>query len=174
MSFFANLFRKSPDPRDMYRTLWQATVAKAREPFWYLDGDVADTREGRFDMITAIMAFVIVRLEKANELAGAAAYLTELFVEDMEGQLREEGIGDPTVGKRIGAMMSALGGRIGAYSGGLAGASDMEQAVERNMTMNEHGSVAVVAEHMSDFHAQLAKLSDEELLAGTFAEGAPA
>ncbi|MFN2099821.1 ubiquinol-cytochrome C chaperone family protein [Altererythrobacter sp. MF3-039] len=172
MSLLARLFQKKPDPREEYHALWLATIAKARDPFWYRDGGVADTREGRFDMVTAILALVIARLGKSKDLERGAAYLTEFFVEDMEGQLREEGIGDPTVVKRIGKMMSALGGRIGAYSLGAENPSAMEVAVERNVTMDEDGSVSAVVGGLIKFHGELAELTDADLLAGSFAHGA--
>jgi cytochrome b pre-mRNA-processing protein 3 len=61
--------------------------------------------------------------------------LTELFVTDMDGQLRESGVGDLVVGKHIGRLMSVLGGRLGAYRAALAGQEDLGAALERNLTL---------------------------------------
>jgi cytochrome b pre-mRNA-processing protein 3 len=58
-------------------------------------------------------------------LARRGALLTELFVEDMDGQLRESGVGDVVVGKHIGKLMAVLGGRLGALRAALA-AGDAE------------------------------------------------
>lgn len=174
MSFFSNLFRKAPDPRDDYRRLWHAIVAKARDPFWYLKGGVADTREGRFDMLTAVLALVSITMERREGLAAATAYLTELFVEDMESQLREEGIGDPTVGKRIGKMVGALGGRIKAYRTGLDDQAIMAQAVERNVTFGGADAPSLVADKLEALFDELAGLPDEAILAGRFEAGANA
>jgi cytochrome b pre-mRNA-processing protein 3 len=59
--------------------------------------------------------------------------LTEIFVDDMDGQLRQIGIGDLVVGKHIGRIMSALGGRLGAYRAGLAGDESLDEALVRNL-----------------------------------------
>ena len=80
-----------------------------------------DTVDGRFDMIAAVLAFVLIRLEQDPAAAATSAQVTERFVDDMDGQLRQMGIGDIVVGKHIGRMMSMLGGRIGAYRDGMNG-----------------------------------------------------
>ena len=81
---------------------------------------VPDTVDGRFDMIAAVLCTVLLRLEREPEGLATTAPLTERFVDDMDGQLRQIGIGDIVVGKHIGKMMSMLGGRLGAYRDGLA------------------------------------------------------
>ena len=53
-----------------------------------------------------------------------SALLTEWFVEEMDGQLREQGVGDVVVGKHVGRLMATLGGRIGALRGGDRRAPD--------------------------------------------------
>src|SRR4051812_738571 len=101
--------------RENLAPLYQAVVAEARRTAWYREGRVPDTLDGRFDMVSAVLSLLLLRLEGEGEGARAAsAHLTELFVEDMDGQLRERGIGDIVVGKHIGRMMGALGGRLGA------------------------------------------------------------
>ncbi len=78
--------------------LYRAVVARGRAPHWYLDGAVPDTLDGRFDMIAAVLAMVLLRLEERAEeqavAAGPAAALTEHFVDDMDAQLRQIGFGD--------------------------------------------------------------------------------
>lgn len=112
--------------------LYAAIVARARAMHWYEAGAVPDTVDGRFDMVAAILAFVLLRLERDPAAAGPSARLTERFVDDMDGQLREIGIGDIVVGKHIGRMMSMLGGRLGAYRDGLA-SGDLAPALVRNL-----------------------------------------
>ena len=115
MSLLSRLFAREPDPREPWRPLWHTLVGTAREVHWFADRGAADTLDGRFDMISMLTALFMLRLEsEPNPDAhgiSAAARLTELFVEDMEGQMREAGIGDPTVGKMMGRMMATLGGR---------------------------------------------------------------
>ena len=128
--------------------LYNAVVARAREPHWYLGGQVPDTVDGRFDMIAAILGFVVLRLEQDEPGAPLSAVLTERFVDDMDGQLRELGVGDVVVGKHIGKMMGMLGGRLGAYRGGLAGAG-IDAALVRNLYRGAAPDPAALA-HVRD------------------------
>ena len=112
--------------------LYNAVVLRGRAPHWYVEGGVPDTLDGRFDMIAAVLAAVLLRLETDPAGAATAARVTERFVDDMDGQLREIGIGDIVVGKHVGRMMSMLGGRLGAYRDALA-ASDLAPALVRNL-----------------------------------------
>ncbi|WP_431312132.1 ubiquinol-cytochrome C chaperone family protein [Sphingomonas immobilis] len=112
--------------------LYTAIVERGRAPHWYLDGAVPDTIDGRFDMIAAVLSIVLLRLEGDPASAAISARVTERFVDDMDGQLRQIGIGDVVVGKHIGKMMSMLGGRIGAYRDGIA-AGDLGPALTRNL-----------------------------------------
>src|SRR5262245_35195544 len=117
MSMLARLFRQKPsspgpDPREALRPLWHKIVELSRTPALYRDDGIADTVTGRFDAISVILSIVLLRLERDRVLAREAALLTELFVEDMDGQLRETGIGDPVIGKHVGKLVSVLGGRL--------------------------------------------------------------
>jgi cytochrome b pre-mRNA-processing protein 3 len=109
--------------------LYAAIVAEGRDPFWYREGQVPDTIDGRFDMIAAVTALVLLRLEAEGEAGRVpAVLLTESFIDDMDASLRQIGIGDYVVGKHVGRMTSALGGRLAAFrdargSGSLAGAA---------------------------------------------------
>ena len=119
---------------DALALLYEAIVAVARRPNWYVEGRVADTIDGRFDMVSSVLSLVLLRLEALGEPArGPSARLTELFVTDMDGQLRQRGIGDLVVGKHIGRMMSQLGGRLTAYREGLAPGGDLAGAIDRNI-----------------------------------------
>jgi len=133
VSILAKLFRTGQDKARL-QPLYHAAVAAARAPGWYLEGKVADTLDGRFDMVAAMLSLALLRLEAEGEAyAAESALLAEIFVDDMDGQLREIGIGDVVVGKHIGRMMSALGGRLGAYRDALIGDADLDGALERNL-----------------------------------------
>lgn len=169
MSFLSRLLGTAPDPRETIRPLWHRVVELAREPSFYADCNVADTVGGRFDLITAVLCTVMVRIE-ASEMRAESALLAELFVEDMDGQLREFGVNDVVVGKRIGKLMSVLGGRLGAYRGALVEA-DRERligAVTRNVTFtegaDEAASAAGVADKLLALNERLAARSDEDLM----------
>lgn len=127
-----NLFRSQPDPREARRPLWNAVVATARAPHWYASGGVPDTLDGRFDMVSLVLALVLHRIDDDPAQARAGVELTELFVTDMDGQMRQIGFGDMVVGKQIGRMVGALGGRLGAYRA-PDGSDDLRAALVRNL-----------------------------------------
>jgi cytochrome b pre-mRNA-processing protein 3 len=167
MSLLARLFGVRQDDRDTVRELWHRVVAIAREKEWYRDCGVADTVAGRFDMITLVLSLVMLRMENEEALIAPSARLTELFVEDMDGQLREQGVGDVVVGKHIGKLMGTLGGRLGAYRTGLAGGEQaMAEAVARNVTLNSGTDPLLVAQRARAFSAGLALVPGFRVLAG--------
>ncbi len=166
-SFLQRLLGRS-DPREGLAPLYNAIVGEGRQPHWYLDGAVPDTIDGRFDMIVAIMALVLIRLEQQNA-AQESAWLTELFVDDMDGQLRQEGIGDVVVGKHVGRMMSALGGRISAYRAALQTGTGLDEALRRNLYRGAEvpdAAVAHVEGALRERWVRLGCLSRDALLAG--------
>jgi len=173
MSMLARLFRPrstagEADPREALRPLWHRIVELSREPALYRDDGVADTVTGRFDMITVILAVVLMRLERDRVMAPEAALLTELFVEDMDGQLRESGVGDVVVGKKIGTLVSALGGRLGALREARASRdrSELEAALARNVTMQDGRDTAALAARVQAFDDEVAACDSRALLAG--------
>ena len=157
-----------PDDRAALRPLWSRVVAIAREPQWYSKGGLADTKSGRFDAVTLVLALVLLRLERDPALIAPAARLTELFVADIEGQLREGGMGDPTVGKQIGKLMGVLAGRTGAMRDGLAAADPavLAAAVARNASLAEGADPALIAAELRVLAAALEGLSADQVLAG--------
>ena len=171
MSLLARLFRSAPDPRETMRPLWHRTVEISREPEWYADCGVADTVAGRFDMITAVLSLVLVRMERDEATARQTALLTELFVEDMDGQLRESGVGDIVVGKHMGKLMASLGGRLRAFRAALSeeNGDTLEDAVMRNITLQEQAATEALAGRLRRLWGDLSALAADELLAGRIA-----
>ena len=170
MPLLARLFSRQPDPREALRPLWHRTVELSRDPALYRDDGVADTVAGRFDMIAAILALVMLRLER-DGLAAETALLTELFVADMDAQLRETGVGDVVVGKHVGKLVGVLGGRIGAFREALASEDEavLEAALERNVTMADGRGTEALARRLRAFAGKLAALDSGEVLAGKIA-----
>ncbi len=161
------------DGRSAMRPLYAAIIAQARQPDWYQAGNVADTIDGRFDMMNAVLALVLIRMEALGAPAQEPSVrLTEMFVEDMDGQLRELGIGDVVVGKHIGKMMSALGGRLGAYRQALAGDAPLAPVLERNLYRGAPVSaeaLTFVEGRLLALRAHLAEVSLDGLMAGRLA-----
>lgn len=148
--------------------LYEAVVARGRAEHWYREGAVPDTVDGRFDMIAAILTLVLLRLETDPAGAETNARITERFVDDMDGQLRQMGIGDIVVGKHIGKMMSMLGGRLGAYRDALA-AGDLSPALVRNLYRGATpapAALAHVAAALTSLQAALAATPLDRLIAG--------
>ena len=156
--------------RSALRPLYDSLVAVARDPAWYRDGGVPDTLEGRFDMVAAIVALALLRLESEGERGAAdSVALTEIFIDDMDGTLRQIGIGDFVVGKHVGKLVGALGGRLGALREALRGDSPLEPAVRRNLFRDaaaEEAQVAFVAARLRRLHEALTQTAMEPILAG--------
>lgn len=170
MSLLSKLFGSKTDDRAALRPLWHRVVEIAREPNWYSHRGIADTIEGRFDAIALVLALVLLRMEREPELIAPSVRLTELFVDDMDSQLRESGVGDLVVGKKIGKLMSVLGGRLGAYRDALAsGGNELAEAVARNVSLTEGADPALVAAEMRVIAGQLEAMTASAVLAGEIA-----
>ena len=167
MSFIDRLLGRTPDAREALRPLWHATVVAARDPLWYRELGVADTVEGRFDMITLALALVLLRLEREPDQGDAAVRLTELFVDDMDAQLRQSGVGDLVVGKHVGKLMATLGGRLGALREAMPlGKSGVAPVVERNVSLLDGADAGPLAAALLKLHAAWTAIPIEAFLAG--------
>ena len=165
--------RRMAPPGD---ALYRAIVAEARRPDWYMAGEVPDSVDGRFDVVALVLALVLLRLEPSGSAqAQFSADLTERFIADMDGSLRELGVGDQTVGKHVGRMVSALGGRLGAYRDALADGADpatMAEALARNVYRSEPVAAAALDWTTARVHALWAQLGGvplARLIAGSIA-----
>ena len=153
--------------------LYNAVVLHARAEHWYLAGAVPDTVDGRFDMIAAVLSVVLIRLEGDPGGAELGARLTERFIDDMDGQLRELGVGDVVVGKHIGKMMGMLGGRLGAYRDSIE-SGDVDAALVRNLyrgTAPTGDALAHVRDSLLALHTALAETPVATLAQGSLPEG---
>ena len=133
MAFFG-LFRSRRYERAGY-ALYTAAVQAARDPVFYAGLGVPDTLDGRFDMIGLHVSLLMDRLRRepspGPELAQA---VFDAMFSDMDFNLREMGVSDMTVGKRVKVMWEALNGRAQAYATALTeGEEAMTRAVARNV-----------------------------------------
>ncbi|MDB5694239.1 MAG: ubiquinol-cytochrome chaperone [Alphaproteobacteria bacterium] len=165
LTFFQTLFGQSRE-RARLRPLYEAAVALARDPAWYREGGVPDTIDGRFAMVAAVMALVLLRLEaEAERTRHESVLLTEAFIADMDSSLREIGIGDFVVGKHVGRLVGALGGRLAAFREAEA----LDAPVRRNVFGGEEveeAKLRFVAGRLEALRARLRSLPLEALLAG--------
>ncbi len=152
--------------------LYAAIVARGRDPHWYRKGGVPDTLDGRFDMIASVLAMVLLRLEGDPAGVSLSTALAERFIDDMDGQLREIGIGDLVVGKHIGKMMGMLGGRLGAYRAAFAEGA-LGPALGRNLYRGaepQPDALAHVEAALTRFREELNGFSAKQLAAGKLPE----
>ena len=128
--------RRDPESDAIATSLYGAIVAQARSPVLYADLCVADTVDGRFEMVVLHAVLVIDRLRKGGEAEKAAAQkVFDLFCTDMDRSLRELGVGDLGVPKRMKQMTERFYGRAEAYRSVLKGSDrgGMIDALSRNV-----------------------------------------
>jgi cytochrome b pre-mRNA-processing protein 3 len=116
--------------------LYGEVVAAARDPFFYAVLGVPDTLDGRFDLVGLHACLLINRLRTMPEPGPALAQAVfDAMFSDMDINLREMGVGDLSVGKRVRAMWEAFHGRARAYEAALAGgdAAGLAQSLARNV-----------------------------------------
>ena len=134
---FPRFGRKSRDP-DTISALYGMIVAQARLPCFYRDYAVADTVNGRFDLIVLHLALLVDRLALGEGLRGLGQGLFDRFCQDMEHNLREMGVGDLKVPEEMRRMGEAFYGRAQAYRAALS-AADAGQALVEAVSRNIYG-----------------------------------
>jgi len=171
-------FFVAKDFSESARLLYAAVVKQARQPEFYVDFGVPDTPDGRFDLIL-VHAFLVLRrlkrdFDKTSELSQE---VFDLMFADVDQNLREMGIGDMGVGKRIKAMAEGFYGRVEAYEKGLAEeGTALADALERNLyrkTSPDPDHSQAVAQYIRD-QARLLDAADiDGLCAGNLTFGPP-
>jgi cytochrome b pre-mRNA-processing protein 3 len=152
--------------------LYGAAVAAAREPHCYAAQGVPDTLDGRFDLIGLHVFLLIHRLRFLPGPGPALAQAVfDAMFSDMDKALREMGVGDLSVGRRVRAMWEAFHGRARAYEAGLQTADPtvLPAALARNIwrgTAPPPGAADALARLTRAQHAHLASQDAARLLAG--------
>ncbi|MCG8506103.1 MAG: ubiquinol-cytochrome C chaperone [Sphingomonadales bacterium] len=174
MKLFRVFSRSKND--DIAHRLYRVVVRQARLPVFYRDLAVPDTLDGRFDLIVLHLYLIANRLKGAGETAGELQQrLMEIFFADMDQSLREIGIGDLSVGKRVGEMADAAYGRIAVYDQAVEGG---EQAVALALSRNVYRDDGLaegatrLARYVLQQHAHLKCVGIDTILTGdvTFSE----
>jgi cytochrome b pre-mRNA-processing protein 3 len=140
LGFLQTLFR--PDPRrEAIAGLYKRVAVAARQRGLYADLGVPDTIEGRFEALSLHMVLALRALRNKPDPAGDVARdLTDAFFRDLDASLREMGVGDTSVPKRMKTLAEAFYGRAGVYDAALDGANEagLAEALGRNV----HGTDA--------------------------------
>lgn len=173
MSLFSALKRAigATPPNLPGTALYAAIVAEARRPDWYLAGEVPDTLDGRFDMVALVLSLTLMRFEGESDAGApqASADITDRFITDMDGNLRQDGVGDQVVGKHLGRMMAALGGRLGAYRDAASDDAALADALTRNLWRHQSqapDALGWVTAEVRRVQSRLAATSFAALFAG--------
>lgn len=169
------LFRRRDDRLD---ALYASIVAYARSPVFYGSHGVPDTLEGRFELLVAATGLVVGRLNAGTETdRDAARVLSETFFADMDRSLREMGISDTGVPRRMKKIAQAFYGRVTVYETALAAGSrdGVREALVRNVyDGGEHPGADSLAAALTALHAALGAASPAEILSGAFVFPDPA
>lgn len=172
-------FRKFIDRRRrerMAHDLYVAIVEQSRRPEFYASFGVPDTVDGRFDIII-VHAFLVMRRLGSVEGEDAKALsqaVFDLMFADMDNNLREMGVGDMKIGKRVHGMAEAFYGRVSAYEMALTEGGDaLAEALSRNILRKPfpevQGQARALAEYVTRQDAALA--AQDAVAAGTVAFG---
>ena len=151
--------------------LYNAVVAEARRPDWYREGGVEDTMDGRFAVLSTLVALTILRLEDGDEEAVRhSVALTESFIADMDAQMREAGFGDPSLGKQVRLLVGALATRVDWWRRARGGEMDWADAVRFSIYRDDpplmEPPVTFCSEALRRFNEGLGGMSDREIMAG--------
>lgn len=153
------------------RSVYEAIVAQARQPDLYTVAGVPDTLDGRYDMIVLHADAVMVHLQSGSETDKSFAQdlIDELF-RDMDRSLREMGVGDMGVGKRVKKMATVYYGRANAYAEGRAKGGDaFVDALLRNVYAGDDDRRAhaeILAAYARSLHDAAGTMSRETVRSG--------
>lgn len=161
------------------RRIYLRVVEQSRLPAFYVVCGVGDTPDGRFDMIALHAALILRRLKRdGDSTAELAQEIFDLMFADMDQNLREMGVGDIGVGKRVKGMAQGFYGRLAAYDAGLeeSGNEELMGALRRNLFRKRSPAslqVAAVANYMRRETASMDAQATESFIAGTVSFGPP-
>lgn len=166
-----SLFKKQREEPSVER-VYAAIVAASRMPELYAEMGVPDTVMGRFESLVLHLSLALRRLKELPPPAGSLAQeLVDRFFAGLDSAMREIGIGDVSVPKKVKKLGQAFYGRLGAYDTALAqeaGADDLEQALARNVldVPDQPALAAALAHHVRARAGALAGASFDDILAG--------
>lgn len=127
-------FARSHASRDA-ETLLEQVQAASRQPWLYGPGRVPDTLEGRFEAMTLFAALALIRLRAEPSAASLAQHFADKLFRSFDAGLRESGVGDLTVPKKMRALAGSFYGRLEAYAAAVAAADApaLAEAIARNL-----------------------------------------
>ncbi len=167
--FLDRLLAKNP-VRAASRRLHAAAAAQGRTPALYLDMGAQDTIEGRFEMLTLHVILLVDRLKDTPEAEDLRQALFDVYLRDLDGALREMGVGDLSVGKKMRKLGEAFYGRARAYDTAFKALPDLaalSEVVSRTALADADG--VALAAYVAGTRQALAAQDVAALLAGDVA-----
>ncbi|MFN3931251.1 MAG: ubiquinol-cytochrome C chaperone family protein [Brevundimonas sp.] len=143
MIMLQNLFRSRPGKRNG-EPLYELAVRQAREPGFYTRLGVSDRIDARFELYTLHVLLLIMRLRDEGERGAEAAQgLFDVYVSALDYALRELGVGDISVGKKMRRLGEAMYGRMTAWEPPLraADAAALSVSLARNVYESDDAAV---------------------------------
>lgn len=110
-----------------------ASMQAARNPAFYGEGQVPDTFDGRFELASVFGVLALLRLKATPEADRVAQLFTDKLFRLFDAGLREAGVGDLSVARRMKGLASAFYGRMTAYGQVLNDATALSEAFGRNI-----------------------------------------
>jgi cytochrome b pre-mRNA-processing protein 3 len=163
------LFSRRPTGPDG-AALYAAVVAETRRADWYRAAEVPDTIDGRFAVLSTLLALLDIRLGRAGEAAKVVApRVTERFIADMDVQMREAGFGDPGLGKQVRMMVGSLASRVERWQNVIDGGGAWDEAVMPSLYRDEPpgaDAVAAGSARLREWWQRLGDAGDSELADG--------
>ncbi len=164
---FQKMTRRDAERRQAHE-LYVGIAEAARRPEFFDDLGVPDTVEGRYEILSLHTVLVLRRLKASRaETAGFAQLLFDVMFRDVDDTLREMGVGDMRIGKKVREYAEAFFGRALAYENALAGEGSLEDALSRNVyEAHDHPRAPALADYVRRADEHLAAMPVEELRAG--------
>lgn len=162
-------------PSAEYHSVYDTVVGAARQPDWYRGGQVPDTLDGRFRVLSTLLALTILRMERGDEeTVRASVHLTEAFIADMDAQMREEGFGDPSLGKQVRSLVGALAARVDRWralteEGRLEDGQPLTDTIRFSLYAEEdpgEAALTLAAEKLRAYNDGLNGEDDRTIMAG--------
>ena len=146
------------------QAMFELAVSEARRPSWFVEGEVLDTVDGRFAVLATVIALLTVRLEREGERGQEASVaLTERLVETLDAEIREMGLGDPTLGKQVRRLVGAVGGRVDRWRDLVGSSEPWNAEIQRSLYLDEAAQAGAVAYSESALRKLWRRLADSSL-----------
>lgn len=130
------LFSRRKNNRRILDRQYEALTEAARQPLFYERFGVPDTVMGRLEMISLVM-ILFFRRTRFSGTSGQelAQEVIDAFFQDLDHSIRELGVGDPSVPKRMKKLAGRFYGRLETYAAALDAGDEaaLAEALRRNI-----------------------------------------